>query len=157
MKRLNRFSVLVLGLFFLLTLAGCSATSASIATPDPNAIKPSKPGGTGQALSLTGNVQNGEKVFTDHCAECHGESGKGGIINDGSKAGTVPPLNPIDASLVNKDPKVFAANLDLYIEHGSTPAGSGPSRIMMPFGDGKILQPQEISDVIAYVISLNQK
>lgn len=135
-------------------LASCGSKTA---TPDPNAAKPSKPGGTGKALTLKGDPANGEKIFKAKCVLCHGEDGKGGIENDGSEDGTVPELNPIDETIYNSDAKVFAANLDLFIEHGSTPAGTGPTRIMLPFGDSTILKPQDIADVISYVISLNTK
>ncbi len=138
---------------FLLTLAACGG--AKTATPDPNAAQPSNPGGTGEALTLTGNVQNGEKVFAANCVQCHGDQGKGGVPNEGA-AEDVPGLNPIDETMENNDPKVFAANIDVFVEHGSTPEGSSPSKIMMAFGDSKLLKPQEIADVIAYVISLNK-
>jgi cytochrome c len=134
----------------LFLLAACS----SVATPDPNALKPSKPGGTGEALKFTGDPARGKIVFSSQCRECHGEEGKGGVLDSGSEAGAVPPLNPIAGSLKNSDPKVFAANLDLFIEHGSVPKGT-PNRIMMAYGDNGLLSPQQIADVIAYVISLN--
>ena len=41
------------------------------------------------------------------------------------------------------------------IEHGAKPAGSNPERSMPAFGDRKMLTPQQIADVIAYIISLN--
>ena len=89
--------------------------------------------------------------------QCHGDLGKGGVANPGSDDGTVPPLNPIDDALVNSDAKVFAQNIDLFVEHGSTPSGSAPTLKMTPFGDQKTLDAQQIADVIAYVISLNKK
>ncbi len=131
-------------------LAACS----SVATPDPNALKPSKPGGTGEALKLTGDAAQGRTVFDSKCRECHGEEGKGGVANGGAESGVVPALNPIAASLKNSDAKVFAANIDLFIEHGSVPKGT-PIRIMMAYGDNGLLSPQQIADVIAYIISLN--
>jgi len=134
----------------LLFLAACSA----VATPDPNALKPSKPGGTGKALKLTGSASQGEQIFSSKCEECHGEAGRGGIANSGTEAGEVPALNPIAVSLYNSDAGIFAANLDLFIEHGSVPKGT-PHRIMLAYGDYELLTPQQIADVIAYIISLN--
>jgi mono/diheme cytochrome c family protein len=58
--------------------------------------------------------------------------------------------------MVNADPKVFATNIDLFIEHGSTPEGDNPAKTMKALGDEKKLTPQQIADVIAYVISLNK-
>jgi mono/diheme cytochrome c family protein len=68
----------------------------------------------------------------------------------------VPPLNPIDPTLVNPDYKTFAYNLDLFLEHGSVPEGTEPVRSMPAWGDNRALTPQQIADVIAFVISLNK-
>ena len=153
----SRFWFRAAAIFLLAAIFMSACSPSAPATPDPNAAKPSNPGGTGKALTLKGDAANGKAVFDSNCASCHGTDGKGGVPNEGSEDGTVPALNPVDETIANKDPKVFAANLDLFIEHGSTPAGDSPSRIMLAFGDSQILQPQQIADVIAYVISLNQK
>ena len=141
---------LLVGLTILLLLTACQ----SVATPDPSAIKPSKPGGTGEALRLTGVPDQGKAIFDSKCEECHGEEGQGGVVDPGAESGEVPPLNPVDASLYNSDTRVFAANIDLFIEHGSVPKGT-PHRIMLAYGDYGLLTPQQIADVIAYIISLN--
>jgi mono/diheme cytochrome c family protein len=119
--------------------------------------RPSNPGGPGPALALTGDVTAGEKVYTDNCQKCHGEKGVGGIANPGSDDGTIPPLNPIDETMVSTDTKVFATNIDLFIEHGSKPEGDNPKEVMAAWGDQGKLTPQQIADVTAYVISLNAK
>jgi mono/diheme cytochrome c family protein len=145
-------TVLVL-LLSLLAACGAKATPA----PDTETIpKPSNPGGPGEAVNLTGNATTGAQVFADNCASCHGDQGKTGIANPGSADGTVPSLNPIDEALVNADAKTFATNIDLFVEHGSTPEGSSPTQVMTAFGDKKLLTSQQIADVIAYVISLNK-
>ncbi len=133
------------------------------ATPEPGATpseeveiaRPSNPGGPGEALKLVGDPKAGEKIFVDNCQKCHGEQGQGGIKNEGSDDGTIPELNPIDETIVDKDPKVFACNIDLFVEHGSVPAGPSPKETMAPWGDQKQLTSQQIADVIAYVIRLN--
>jgi len=71
-------------------------------------------------------------VFNSKCKECHGEAGQGGILNPGAESGEVPALNPIAASLFNSNTKVFAANIDLFIEHGSGAKGT-PHRIMLAY------------------------
>jgi mono/diheme cytochrome c family protein len=148
----TKFWILLGGLIvFGLMLSAC----AKAAEPDPKAAKPSNSGGTGKALLLTGDVTKGKDIYVSKCAVCHGDQGAGGVANAGSDDGTVPALNPIDETLANKDPKVFAANLDLFIEHGSTPEGSGPAQIMVGWGDTNQLDAQGIADVIAYIISLN--
>jgi mono/diheme cytochrome c family protein len=118
--------------------------------------RPSNPGGPGDAINLTGYPIAGEHIFVDHCLMCHGGEGKGDVLNPGSDDGTVPPLNPIDSTLVSSDYKTYASNLDLFIENGSTPPGVNPARWMPPWGAQNSLTQQQIADLIAYIISLNQ-
>ncbi|MCL4505405.1 MAG: c-type cytochrome [Chloroflexi bacterium] len=134
-----------------------SVTSTATTTATADIARPSNPGGPGPALNLAGDIASGSKVFADQCAKCHGQEGTGGVNNPGSDDGAIPPLNPIDDTLVSADPKVFAYNIDLFMEHGSTPSGSNPKEVMPAWGDEKKLIPQQIADVIAYVMSLNKK
>lgn len=138
----------------VLALAACQAKPTESAAGE--AAKPSNAGGPGEAVNMTGDATKGADVFTANCVACHGPEGKGGVANPGSDDGSVPPLNPIDSTMVNKDYKTFATNIDLFIEHGSTPEGDKPTLNMLPFGDNKTLTSQQIADVIAYVISLNK-
>ncbi|HLO29586.1 MAG TPA: cytochrome c [Anaerolineales bacterium] len=138
----------------LATLAPEAETPIPGAAPD--IARPSNPGGPGPAIDLTGNIDTGKKIFVANCQICHGEEGKGGFPNPGTSDETVPPLNPIDSTLVNPDYKIFATNLDLFLEHGSVPEGIEPARSMPAWGDRGALTPQEIADVIAYLISLNK-
>jgi mono/diheme cytochrome c family protein len=124
--------------------------------PAVDIARPSNPGGPGPAIDLQGNIENGKVIFVANCQICHGEEGKGGLPNPGTTDETVPPLNPIDSTLVNADYKTFATNLDLFLEHGSVPEGPEPVRNMPSWGDRGALTPQEIADVIAYLISLNK-
>jgi mono/diheme cytochrome c family protein len=146
------------GLALLGVLSGCAAPKSAPVPPAATVevARPSNPGGPGPAATLVGDAQNGAQIFATNCVACHGAEGKGGINNPGSKDGTVPPLNPIDDTLKSADSKVFAYNIDLFIEHGSTPEGSNPTLKMLAWGDQKTLTPQQIADVIAYVISLNK-
>jgi mono/diheme cytochrome c family protein len=117
--------------------------------------RPSNPGGPGQAINLTGDKDAGKLVFESNCSVCHMPEGIGGHVNPGSADGTVPSLNPIDETLKDPNYKTFATNIDLFIEHGSTPAGKNAIFQMPAWGDNKMITPQQIADVIAYVISLN--
>ena len=130
-------------------------TEEASADASQDIARPSNPGGPGPAAALTGNAVAGKSIFVANCVKCHADEGKGGIANAGSDDGTVPPLNPIDETLVSSDPHIFATNLDLFLEHGSTPAGPSPVLSMPAWGDSGKLQPQQIADVIAYVMSLN--
>jgi mono/diheme cytochrome c family protein len=125
--------------------------------PTPEPARPSLPGDTGRAVELTGDPGEGEASFGVHCATCHGPEGRTevGLPNPGSDDGQVPELNPIDPTISNPDDQFFAENLDLFLEHGSVPEGPAP-RIMMPaFGDSGMLSPQQIADLIAYLLYLN--
>jgi len=112
-------------------------------------------GPPGPAASMIGSVKLGRRLFASDCRSCHGDAGKGGVSNPGSTDGTVPPLNPIDPALANPDPQIFAENIDRFIQHGSVPQGPDPTRVMQAFGDHHTLTQQEISNLEAYVLSLN--
>ena len=101
---------------------------------------PSNPGGPGEAVNLTGDAATGAELFAVNCVPCHGAEGVGGIANFGSTAGTVPALNPVDPKLKDPDYKTFATNLDLFLEHGSTPAGTNPIFQMPPWGSSGTLK-----------------
>jgi mono/diheme cytochrome c family protein len=141
--------------------ASAAAPAAAAATEvEPEATeevsRPSNPGGPGAAVGLTGDVTSGQQIYSADCTTCHGPDGKGGVANPGSADGTVPPLNPIDATLKSSDPKTYATNLDLFLEHGSTAEGNNPTFAMPAWGDKSLLTQQQIADVIAYIISLNK-
>jgi mono/diheme cytochrome c family protein len=106
---------------------------------------------TGPAVGLTGNAEAGRTVFLSSCVACHGPQGAGGVPNAGSKDGTIPELKPIDEGFSS------VASMDKVIEHGALPEGDSPEKKMPAFGDEKMLAPQQIADVIAYVQSINLK
>ncbi len=129
--------------------------STNLPVPDGIA-RPSNSGGAGQAVTLAGDAVSGGKIYSQNCMACHGADGKGGVANPGSDDGTVPPLNPIDDTIKSSSPLTYAYNLDLFMEHGSTPAGTNPTFVMPAWGDKNTLTPQQIADVISYVVSLNK-
>lgn len=149
------FVSLLLVFSFVAACSGSKATEGQVESAEGE-TKPSNPGGAGEAVNLTGDATAGATVYVATCASCHGDEGKGGIENPGSTDTTIPSLNPIDPGLKSSDAKKYATYIDLFVEHGSTPEGSGPAKLMTAFGDQKLLTPQQIADVIAYVISLNK-
>jgi mono/diheme cytochrome c family protein len=152
----KKFSLLfVFVLVISLLVAACSAkpTEAPAGTDTADTASSNAPG---EAINLTGDPAAGAGIFRTKCAECHGKEGKGGQANPGSEDGTIPAVSPIDPVIKSADAKTFATNLDLYIEHGSKPEGDNPTRVMPAFGDNKMLTPQQIADVIAYIMSLNK-
>jgi mono/diheme cytochrome c family protein len=136
---------------------GQQTPQAPAKTGAAEVARPSNPGGPGTALELKGDPHQGAQVFRANCMRCHNQAGTGGIENPGSTDGTVPPLHPIDPTLFSKDYKQFAYNIDLFVEHGSTPEGKKPALGMPAFGEQRMLTQQRIADVIAYVIGLNKK
>ncbi len=153
MKSNKLFGMIAVLMIVSLVLVACSsnkATGTEVEVPEP-----SNPGPVGPAVSLTGDATAGADVFKTNCVTCHGDQGKGGVTNPGSSDGTVPPLNPIDPGLISTDSATYIKNVDLFIEHGSKPEGDNPAKVMTAFGDQKLLTPQQIADVIAYVMSLN--
>jgi mono/diheme cytochrome c family protein len=134
-------------------LAAC-APPASAPAPGADGVipRPSNPGEPGEAVNLKGDPKLGKKTFSLYCASCHGEEGRGGLQNPGAESGFVPSLNPVDPDMKGPD---FAANLDMFIEQGSTPKGSGSAITMPAFGAQGVLTQQQIADVIAYIIGLN--
>jgi mono/diheme cytochrome c family protein len=123
--------------------------------PTPAPARPSLPGHTGPGATMAGNATRGRPEFGLYCASCHGPQGVLGIPNPGSDDGSVPVLNPIDPTIANPDPQVFAVNVDLFVEHGSIPDGPNPLIMMPSFGDSDMLTAQQIADLIAYVMHLN--
>lgn len=152
--------VIVVFLFASVGLWGYSAQGADkpAANASPEQVaRPSNPGGVGAAVNLSGDLKQGKEIYAASCKGCHSAEGKGGIPNPGSSDGTIPPLNPIDATMYSKDYKTFAKNIDLFIQHGSTPEGPKPAVSMPAWGDKQQLTQQQIADVIAYIIHLNTK
>jgi mono/diheme cytochrome c family protein len=137
------------------TIVESSAVGTPIATPEVSVARPSNPGGPGDAVTLTGDTNAGATLFAVNCSPCHGSQGTQGVPNPGSDDGSVPPLNPIDSTMKDPAYQIFATNIDLFVQHGSTPSGPNPVIKMPAWGDTGSLTQQQIANVIAYVISLN--
>jgi ubiquinol-cytochrome c reductase cytochrome b subunit len=107
------------------------------------------------ASSIIGSAGHGAVIFPQICASCHGPQGTDKVPNPGSDDGTVPPLNPIDPELANKDPQAFVDKINPLLQHGSVPSGPHPAIKMPAWGDSGTLTQQQIADLEAYVLSLN--
>lgn len=130
--------------------AGGTRESSPLATASgPSAKLP------GQAAYVIGSAENGALLFKQKCSTCHGQQGAGGMMNPGADEGKVPALNPAAEDLFNSDPRTFARNVDIFIQHGSVPKGPQPVIKMPPFGDSHALTQQEIANLEAYVLGLN--
>lgn len=129
--------------------------AAAKAQPPAAAVAPGPHGGPGPAASIIGNADHGAVLFELACTACHGPQGTDKVPNPGSDDGHVPSLNPVDPDIFRKDPKAFAAAIDRFIQHGSRPEGRAPTLSMLPFGDSNALTQQQIADIEAYVLRLN--
>jgi mono/diheme cytochrome c family protein len=109
----------------------------------------------GPASFVIGSAAQGEILFGRNCTGCHGAGGRGGVINPGSSEGVVPTLSPIDADLRSSEAGQFARHIDVFIQHGSVPAGPKPALQMPDFGDSGSLTQEEIANIEAYILSLN--
>jgi uncharacterized repeat protein (TIGR01451 family) len=169
-SRKGKTFVGVVALFLALATWQVSVVLAQ--APMPNPLAPVGPGGNpefapvagadltknGPAASVHGDPMRGRQIFAENCAACHNDRGIGNIPNPGSDDGTVPPLNPIDPGFLEQshgDPAQFAQAVDLFVQHGSRPAGDSPQFSMIPWGDQHLLTQQQIADVESYVMQLN--
>jgi cytochrome c len=89
-----------------------------------------------------GSVKDGEKVYMDKCAACHGEFGE--------SAGRWPQIAQGKGTLASHDP---VKTVGSYFPYLSTVVDY--IRRAMPFGDAESLTNDELYAVVAYVLNLN--
>ena len=89
-----------------------------------------------------GSVKDGEKVYMDKCAACHGEFGE--------SAGRWPPLAQGKGTLASIDPVKTVGSYYPYLS-----SVFDYIRRAMPFGDAQSLSNDELYAVTAYVLNLN--
>ena len=116
---------------------GHVATSEQIAGWDIDV----RPDGQG-APPGRGSVKDGEKVYMDKCAACHGEFGE--------SAGRWPQLAQGKGTLASHDPVKTVGSYFPYLS-----SVFDYIRRAMPFGDAQSLSNDELYAVIAYVLNLN--
>jgi uncharacterized repeat protein (TIGR01451 family) len=151
------FVPLVIGLVLVITWQIALAQA-----PTPNPL-PNVTGvditANGPAATIHGDPLSGRKIFAANCTTCHGDLGAMGEDNPGSDDGIVPVVNPLDPEEFldesQGDPAAVAGAIDLFIQHGSRPAGDDPQMLMPAWGDKKLLTQAQIADVEAYVMQLN--
>jgi mono/diheme cytochrome c family protein len=92
-----------------------------------------------RAAGLTYAEAQGQVLFRQYCATCHGRDGKG----DGQNAST---LNPVPPDLTAAKPPLDEAFVRRVIVQGSASVGRSP--LSPPYG--RSLRPQEIDDLVLY-------
>jgi ubiquinol-cytochrome c reductase cytochrome b subunit len=146
---------------YLQNLSSGKSSSAIPPMPQPATMATQKKlivgphGQPGPAANIIGSIDRGAILFQQNCQACHGPKGTDKVPNPGSEDGTVPPLNPIDPDLFNKNPQIFISNIDRFIQHGSRPEGPDPALQMLPFGDSSSLNQPTIANIEAYILWLN--
>jgi cytochrome c len=116
---------------------GHAATPAEIAGWDIDV----RPDGQG-APPGHGSVKEGEKIYMDRCAACHGEFGE--------SAGRWPALAQGKGTLASADPVKTVGSYFPYLS-----SVFDYVRRAMPFGDAQSLSNDELYAVVAYVLNLN--
>ena len=125
------------GLITFTILQGGGSSSPAVTPPAPTqagaetALPLATPAGDAAAA--------GQAIFAQRCRSCHGPEGTGG------RAKT---LNPASAAMRGSDATAFSTNLTEIITHGK---GRMPA-----WGDSGRLTPEQIADVVAYILSLNE-
>jgi cytochrome c len=89
-----------------------------------------------------GSVKQGEQVYMDRCAACHGEFGE--------SAGRWPQLAQGKGTLASNDPVKTVGSYFPYVS-----SVFDYVRRAMPFGDAQSLTNDELYAVVAYVLNLN--
>jgi mono/diheme cytochrome c family protein len=131
-KGLKQYGLIAIAVPGLLLLTGISTLAD--ASPSPSA--------TGSPI---GDPNNGQTVYAENCAICHGVSLDGGI---GAALNPIDKLPGIPSSL---DP----AFLIDVITNGRVHQANDPKQVDMPAWKGK-LSDQDIKDVSAFIIQQNQ-
>src|SRR4249919_1057406 len=89
-----------------------------------------------------GSVKDGEKVYMEKCAACHGEFGE--------SAGRWPQIAQGKGTLASHDPVKTVGSYFPYVS-----SLFDYVRRAMPFGDSQSLTNDELYAVVAYVLNLN--
>ncbi len=116
---------------------GQVATPAQIAGWDIDV----RPDGVG-APAGKGSVKDGEKIYLEKCAACHGEFGE--------SAGRWPQLAQGKGTLASHDPVKTVGSYFPYLS-----SVFDYVRRAMPFGDAQSLSNDELYAVVAFVLNLN--
>ena len=89
-----------------------------------------------------GSVADGEELFSDGCASCHGEFGEG--------VDRWPTLAGGIGTLADEDPDKTIGSYWPYLS-----TSFDYIRRAMPFGNAQSLQPDEVYAILAYILNMN--
>ena len=133
-RGLKPYALIGLAVPGLLLLTGISTLAD--ASPSPSGSP---------AAALPGDPNNGQTVYAQNCATCHGNSLEGGI------GATLNPIDKLPGVPSSLDPTFLIQ----VITAGRTHQAGDPKQADMPAWQGK-LSDQEIKDVASYIIQQNQ-
>ena len=117
---------------------------------------PPGPEASGLAVPLSRELQRGLKIYQIFsCETCHGPGGKGGVHNFNAQSGQeVPPINKV-ADGYTKPELIEKIKIGVPDEPKLDPNGPTPPLHMTGFKD--MLTDDQMSDLVAYLISLKPK
>lgn len=125
-----------------LSLAACNFSLAADVTPPPGYVSPTPPATLGPLFPAHApDIANGEKIYAEKCAACHGETGMG----DGPQSKDLP-VSVAALGLAEVANPAAPANWYTIVSQGNL------ERFMPPFAS---LNDQERWDVISYALTLH--
>ena len=138
---MKQYKIILLAMITIL-LSACNMTLAADVTPPPNLIQPTAVPTLGALYPANNpNIANGEIIFSEKCAPCHGDSGLG----DGEQ-GKQLPVSVIPIGLPEIANQASPAKWYSVVTQGNI------ERFMPPFAS---LSDQEKWDVVAYAFTLH--
>jgi quinol-cytochrome oxidoreductase complex cytochrome b subunit len=139
---------------YLLSLEPASSVAAPAApTEAPKLPLAGEQGPPGPASRMIGDVANGRVLFEGDCASCHGQAIH--AANPTPAGGGALNLGQLGQGFFDRDPQLFADNIDRYIQHGARATGANPALYMPAFGDTDSLTQFEIANIEAFILATN--
>jgi mono/diheme cytochrome c family protein len=110
------------------------------------------------ALAVEGEpakVAEGRGVFrTYSCSACHGEEGRGGILNPNAIGGLVPPINRVSEGFTKAELREKVRRGVASPQKADSAGADTP--LFMPAWE-KVLSDKELESLIEYLFSLTPK
>ncbi|MBC7875972.1 MAG: c-type cytochrome [Anaerolineales bacterium] len=137
-----KFHHLFISMTITIFLGACNFTLAEDVTPPPDYVAPSPQPTLGPLYPASApDISNGEIIYVEKCAPCHGDTGFG----DGEQ-GKQLPVTVAAFALVETAHKASPANWFITVSQGNL------ERFMPPFDS---LNEQQKWDVVSYALTLH--
>ncbi len=127
----------LLGLALVFSAFACGGANRQAADPPPTAQQ-------GSAATASQQVEEGKKLYTDHCSGCHGTSGQGTAKAPPVVGKDALPLNPPPGRKFRKNQFHTVQDVFDFVKANMPPAGNGPK-----------LTDNQYWDVLAFDLKAN--